>query len=98
VIEKDVWQKCTWRKMTEHMPGSFGDDDLSKQPETSSKNKNTAPPGAPSEIPLPDSSDNEVDDLLRLQREGGVKYLDHLLAKAVSLSDLESPDTANICE
>jgi hypothetical protein len=69
-IEKDVQQKHTWRRMTEHMPGSFGNDNSSEQPETSSKSKNTAPPSAPSEIPLPDSSDNEVDDLLRLQREG----------------------------
>ena len=31
-------------------------------------------------------------------QEGGVKYLDLLLAKAVSLHDLESPDTSNIRE
>ena len=30
-------------------------------------------------------------------REGGVEFLDYLLAKAVPL-DPESPDTANICE
>ena len=93
-IEKDVQRSRTWRKMTEHMPGSFGDDDSSEQP----TNSNPVPPRAPSETPLPDSSDDEVDDLLRLQREGGVKYLEHLLAKAVPPSDLESPDSANIRE
>ena len=36
--------------------------------------------------------------LTHLAQEGGVKYLDLLLAKAVSLHDLESPDTSNIHE
>ena len=42
-------------------------------------------------------SEGEVDDILRLQREGGVKYLDYLLAKAVP-NDLESPSTARVRE
>jgi hypothetical protein len=33
-----------------------------------------------------------------LAQEGGVKFLDLLLAKAVPPPDLESPDTSNICE
>jgi hypothetical protein len=93
-IEKDIQWSRTWRKMTEHMPSSFRDEDLSEQP----TNSNSAPPRALSETPLPDSSDHKVDDLLCLQREGGVKYLEHLLAKAVPPSDLESPDSANIHE
>ena len=45
-------------------------------------------------------SEDEVDQqlLTHLAQEGGVKYLDLLLAKAVSLHDLGSPDTSNICE
>ena len=93
-IEKDIQQSRTWQKMTECMPGSSRDNDSSEQP----TNSNTAPPCASIETPLMDPSDDEVDDLLRLQREGGVKYLEHLLAKAVPPSDLESPDSANICE
>ena len=48
---------------------------------------------------LPESED-EVDQqlLIRLAKEGGVKFLDLLLAKAVSPTDLGSPDTANIWE
>src|ERR1700760_4640194 len=43
---------------------------------------------------------DEVDQqlLIRLAQEGGVKFLDFLLAKAVSPIDLESPDTSNIRE
>ena len=33
-----------------------------------------------------------------LAQEGGVKFLDVLLAKAVPLDDLGSPDTSKICE
>ena len=55
-------------------------------------------PSAPSETLQPESEEeDEVDDILRLTREGGVEFLDYLLAKAVPL-DLESPDTANIHE
>ena len=94
-IEKDIERNRTWKKMTENMPGSFGDDSTSGQapaPEQS------APPVPQSDTPLQDASDDEVDELLRLQREGGVKYLNLLLAKAVPAIDSESPDTANIRE
>jgi hypothetical protein len=45
-------------------------------------------------------SEDEVDQqlLTRLAQEGGVKFQDYLLAKAVPPYDLESPDTSNICE
>ena len=36
--------------------------------------------------------------LTHLAQEGGVKYLDLLLAKAISLHYLESPNTSNIRE
>jgi len=43
----------------------------------------------------PSNSEDEVDQLVlsRLAQEGGVKFLDVLLAKAVPLDDLGSPDT-----
>jgi len=46
------------------------------------------------------TSEDEVDQqlLTHLAQEGGVKFLDLLLAKAVPLADLESPDTSNIRE
>ncbi len=52
------------------------------------------PPSAESENPY--TSEDEVDQqlLTHLAQEGGVKFLDLLLAKAVSLVDLESPDTS----
>jgi hypothetical protein len=45
-------------------------------------------------------SEDEVDQqlLTHLAQEGGVKFQDYLLAKAVPLYDLESPDTSNICK
>ena len=81
--------------MTENMPGSFRDDSTSGQQLASSQ---TASPTPLSEIPLQKASDDKVDKLLCLQREGGVKYLDLLLAKAVSAIDPGSPDIAKIRE
>ena len=53
---------------------------------------------APNETLQPESEEeNKVDDILCLTREGEVKFLDYLLAKAVPL-DPELPDTANIHE
>jgi len=48
----------------------------------------------------PHTSEDEVDQLLiaRLAQEGGVKFLDLLLAKAVPFDDLGSPDTSKIRE
>jgi hypothetical protein len=53
------------------------------------------PPIAPSE-PAPAASEDELDDLLHLAKEGGVEFLNHLLAKAVPPSGSESPNTSNI--
>jgi hypothetical protein len=44
---------------------------------------------------LQSDSEGDVDELLCLVREGGVEFLNQLLAKAV-LPDLETPDTANV--
>src|ERR1700761_9330392 len=96
-IEKDVQRTRTWRKMTEGTPSSSRDDSTSEQHST---NKPAVPPVQQSDPPLSatDDDDSEVEELLCLQREGGVKYLDHLLAKAVPPNDLESPETARIRE
>jgi len=59
------------------------------------------PPGGFSDSPesedLQTDSEGDVDDLLHLTREGGVEFLNQLLAKAVP-SDSETPDTANVWE
>src|ERR1700761_6457129 len=96
-IEKDVQRTRTWRKMTEGTPSSSRDDSTSERHSTSEP---AVPPVQQSDLPLSaaDDDDSEVEELLRLQREGGVKYLDHLLAKAVPPNDLESPETARIRE
>ena len=44
---------------------------------------------------LQTDSEGNVDELLCLVREGGVEFLNQLLAKAVP-PDLETPDTANM--
>ena len=90
-IEKDVRKVRTWRQMTDNQPGSSGSG------QSSGQHNNADPPSAPSD-PLPTTEEDEIEDLLRLAKEGGVKYLDQLLAKAVPPTDLESPDTANIRE
>ena len=54
-------------------------------------------PGVWSEDPQPPESDDKVDDLLYLTEEGGVKFLNHMLAKAVP-NDSEASDTAQIRE
>ena len=68
------------------MPGNF--------PEQSGPD----PPSATGDNPH--SSEDKVDQhlLACLAQEGGVKYLDLLLAKAVPMHDLGSPDDSNICE
>jgi len=87
-VEKDIEQTRTWKDMV-NKPGS-------------SCIKPVAPlvipggfsDGPESEDPQTDS-EGDVDDLLRLAREGGVEFLNQLLAKAVP-SDLKTPDTANV--
>ena len=86
-IESDIRRECTWRQMTGEQPGH--PRSLASEP------NEPAQPPVRSETLL--ESEGEVDDILRLQREGGVKFLDYLLAKAVPNS-LESPDTAKVCE
>jgi hypothetical protein len=61
----------------------------------------SVPPGGFSNGPeskdLQTDSEGDVDDLLHLVREGGVEFLNQLLAKAVP-PDSETLDTANVRE
>ena len=92
-IEKGIRQTCTWKEMTRNEPSSSGAHQQSEQPPADT----AAPPGALSERSPQNCDEDEVEDILRLQREEGVEFLNHLLAKAVP-PDLESPDSANVCE
>ena len=93
-IEKDVRRTRNWKQMTENPAGSSQRDNRSGQPE-----EGAAPPGAWSETPPPaeDDEEGEVEELIHLAQEGGVKFQDFLLAKAVPL-DPESPSTADVRE
>jgi hypothetical protein len=79
--------------MTGSEPGSSRTQQLSEQPPAD----NAAPPGALSERSPHNSDEDKVEDILCLQRKGGVQFLNHLLAKAVP-PDSKSPDSANVCE
>jgi hypothetical protein len=92
-IEKGIRQTRTWKDMTGSKPGSSRTQQLSEQPLAD----NAAPPGALSECSPHNSDEDEVEDILCLQREGGVQFLNHLLTKAVP-PDSESPDSANVRE
>ena len=76
--------------MTGNEPSSSGSHQWSEQPPANT----AAPPGASSERSPQHSDEDEVEDILHLQREGGVKFLNHLLAKAVPPNS-ESPDSSN---
>ena len=81
--------------MTENQPDSSRKDNLSG-PHTTNQ-PSVDPSVAPSE-PVPAASEDEVDDILHLVREGGVEFLNHLLIKAVPPDGSESPNTSNIHE
>ncbi len=89
-VEKDIEWTRTWKDMV-NKPGS-------------SCIKPVPPPvilrgfsnGSESEDSQTDS-EGDVDELLHLAREGGVEFLNQLLAKAVP-PDLETPDTVNMQE
>jgi hypothetical protein len=85
--------------------------DLVESPSGSSRTHTSQDRQVPGEFPEPTDPlplhgeqptvfKDEVDQLVlaRLVQEGGVKFLDLLLAKAVPLFDLGSPDTSNIRE
>ena len=96
-VVKDVEQSCTWRKMIENQLGSSWDDkshDLMIPGEFPEQADD--PPITQRKKLLESEDEVEQQLLIRLAKEGGVKFLDLLLAKAVSPTDLGSPDTANI--
>ena len=87
-VEKDIEQTRTWKDMV-NKPGS-------------SHMKPVAPlvisggfSNGPESEDLQTDSEGNVDELLCLAREGGVEFLNQLLAKAVP-PDLETPNTANV--
>jgi len=89
-VEKDIEQTRTWKDMVNKLG--------------SSHIKPVAPPvipggfsNGPESEDLQTDSEGNVDELLHLVREGGVEFLNQLLAKAVP-PDSETPDTANVRE
>jgi hypothetical protein len=89
-VEKDIEWTRTWKDMV----GKLGSSHT--KPVTPSVPPGGFSNGSESEDPQTDS-EGDVDDLLHLAREGGVEFLNQLLAKAVP-PDSETPDTANVCE
>ena len=85
--------------MIENQLGSSQDDTSHDQSVPGEFPEQVSDPPITQSDTLPESED-EVDQqlLIRLAKEGGVKFLDLLLAKAVSPTDLGSPDTTNIRE
>jgi hypothetical protein len=97
-ITRDIEWTCKWK-------------DLVESPSGSSRTRTSQDQQVPGEFPEPTDplplhgeqptvSEDKVDQLVlaQLAQEGGVKFLDLLLAKAVPLFDLGSPDTSNIRE
>src|ERR1700744_5017324 len=98
-IIRDIERDRNWRQLVEDRPGSSRGRRSQDQP---------MPGGIPEQDvfdpPTPESEDSHSEDevdqqlLTRLAQEGGVKFLDYLLAAAVAPYDLGSPDTSNIRE
>lgn len=99
-ITRDIEQTRSWRRLVENQPSSSRQRSSQNQPVPGGIPEQTEAdsPTTPDEN-LHDSED-EVDHLVcaRLAQEGGVKFLDYLLAKAITPADPESPDTSNIRE
>src|SRR6266702_24613 len=96
----DIVQTRTWQHLTGDQPVSSQLCSCQDQRMSGEipKQNDPDPPSAESEN-LHTSEDKVDQQLLTcLAQEGGVKFLDLLLAKAVPLVDLESPDTSNIRE
>src|SRR5882762_7990551 len=99
-ITKDIERTRNWKRLVGDQPGSSRQHLRRNQPVSGDVPEpgDAEPPIAPSDSPS--NSEDEVDKLVlsRLAQEGGVKFLDVLLAKAVPLDDLGSPDTSKIRE
>ena len=99
-ITKDVEQSSKWKTIIENQPSSSRTDQTSDQRQIPGEFPKTLQQNPPttSDAP-PEPSEDEVEDILQcLAQEGGVKFLDHLLTKAVPHVDLEPLDTSNIRE
>src|SRR5258708_37618013 len=99
-MTKDIERSSKWKTMVDNQPSSSRTDRTPIQRQIPGEFPETSPsyPPATSDAP-PEPSEDEVEDILqRLAQEGGVKFLDHLLAKAVPHVDLEPLDTSNIWE
>ena len=85
--------------MIENQLGSSQDDNSHDQLVPGEFPEQASDPPIAQSRSLPESEDEvEQQLLICLAKEGGVQFLDLLLAKAVSLTDLRSPDTKNIQE
>jgi hypothetical protein len=85
--------------MIENQPGSSQNDDSQDQSVPGEFPEQADDPPTIQSDRLPESEDEvEQQLLICLAKEGGVKFLDALLAKAVVPYDLESPSTSNIRE
>ena len=97
-IMHDIEQNHTWRQLVENQLGSsqnrLSPDQLVSDDDP--EQTNLYPLTTQSENPQ--TSEDKVDQLVltRLAQEGGVKFLDYLLAQAVAPDDQESPDTSRI--
>ena len=91
-IETDMQRNCTWRQMTENQPDSFKKDNTSGP---CTINQPSVDPSVALNESAPAASEDEVDDILHLAREGGVEFLNYLLTKAVPSDGSESPNTSN---
>ena len=98
-VVRDIGRFSNWRKQTENRPGSSRIDTSKDQSVPGDLPEQAAdPPIAQSEQSHDSEDDVEEQMLIRLAKEGGVKFLDILLAKAVIPNDLGSPDNSNIRE
>jgi hypothetical protein len=98
-VVRDIGRLCSWRQMIENQLGSSWDDNSQDQLVPGEFPEQADDPPTIQSNRSPESEDEvEQQLLIHLAKEGGVKFLDALLAKAVVLYDLESPSTSNIRE
>jgi transposase InsO family protein len=99
-VSRDIEWTCTWKQMVENQLGSSRQRSSHDQTESGKSPEQSASKNPTTLSESSHDSEDEVDQqlLTRLAQEGGVKFQDYLLAKAVPLYDLGSPDTSNIRE
>jgi hypothetical protein len=96
-VVHDIGQLHSWQKMIENQLGSSQDDNSQDQLVPGEFPEQTSDPPTIQSNQLHELEDEvEQQLLICLAKEGGVKFLDALLAKAVVLTNLGSPNTLNI--